>query len=82
MKKRDRLSTPPHKIEKGILTYNNKNQEKGERGEIFEILCYGKVFKVFNIFDLIFIADESNDNLNIDEHFKKFEKYCKKKKNY
>ena len=80
LKKTDRLSTPPHKIEKGILTYNNKNQEKGERGEIFEILCYGKVFKVFNIFDLIFIADESNDNLNIDEHFKKFEKYCKKKK--
>ena len=75
-----RLSTPPHEIVKGTIAYDEKSVEKGERGELFELLCYGKVFKVYSIFDLLFIADETNDNLDADEYLKKYKEYHKKDK--
>ena len=59
---------------------NNNLEEKGERGETFELLSYGKVFHIFKLFDLLFIANEKNDDLDIDTHLKKFNEYCKKKK--
>ena len=77
----NKINTPPHKIIKGELEYDKNNEkEKGERGEIFEILAYGKVKKIFNLFDLLFIADERNDNLTIDEHCRKYKDYCLRKK--
>jgi hypothetical protein len=79
-KKTKRLSTPPHNIKDGIVAYDENSEVRGERGEIFELLSYGKVFKVYSIFDLIFIADETNDNLNIDEHLKKYKEFRIKKK--
>jgi hypothetical protein len=70
-----RLSTPPHKIDNRKITYNENSEQRGERGEIFELLSYGKVFKVYSIFDLLFIADERNDELDIDEYHKKYQTY-------
>ena len=79
-KKTKRLSTPPHKVVKGTITYYENSDNRGERGELFELLCYGKVFRVYSIFDLLFIADEANDNLDVDEHLLKYQNYHKKKK--
>lgn len=79
-KKTKRLCTPPHKIDNGIITYDENSEERGERGEIFELLSFGKVFKLYTIFDLIFMADETNDNLEIDQHLKKYQEYNKNKK--
>ena len=64
----------------GMVAYDENSEVRGERGEIFELLSYGKVFKVYSIFDLIFMADETNDNLNIDDHLKKYKEFRKKKK--
>ena len=50
------------------------------KGELFEILAYGKVFKVFTIFDLLFMANEKYDDLNIDSHLEEFKKYSARKK--
>ena len=75
-----RLSTPPHKIADNKLSYDFKSKKKAERGEIFELLAYGKVFRVFSIFDLIFIANEDNDELDIDNHHKLFKEYSARKK--
>ena len=75
-----RLSTPPHEIVEGTIMYDEKSIKRGERGELFELLCYGKVYKVYSIFDLLFIADETNDNLDVDEHLKKYKEYHKKGK--
>ena len=77
----NRLNTPPHKIDSQELIYDFENKSRGERGEIFELLAYGKVFQIFTIFDLIFIANEENDKLNIDAHLIVFKEYCLKKKN-
>ena len=79
-KKKKRLSTLPHNIMNGMVAYDENSEVRGERGEIFELLSYGKVFKVYSIFDLIFMADETNDNLNIDDHLKKYKEFRKKKK--
>ena len=35
-------------------------------------------FKGYSIFDLLFIADETNDNMDIDEHLFKYQDYLKK----
>ena len=79
-KKTKRISIPPHNIREGIVAYDENSEVRGVRGEIFELLSYGKVFKVYSIFDLIFMADETNDNLNIDEHLKKYKEFRIKKK--
>ena len=70
-----RLFTPPHKIDNRKITYNENSEQRGEREEIFELLSYGKVLKVYSIFDLLFIADERNDDLDIDEYHKKYQTY-------
>ena len=50
----------------------NKFVDK-EAGNLFEILCFGVVQKEFNLKQLLFIADERNDNLNYDDYKKKYE---------
>ena len=84
----NKINTPPHNINNRTVIYekclnNEKNGriEKGERGEIFEILSYGKVLKLYTLFDLLFIADETNDNLTIDNYFLKYKKYKEDIKN-
>jgi len=77
------MNAPPYKIIKGEIIYNMNNdnfKEKGERGELFELLAYGKVFHLFKFFDLLFMANEKNDDLDIDTHLKKFNEYCKREK--
>lgn len=37
---------------------------QNEAGNLFEILCYGKIQKQFTLKQLLFIADENNDNLD------------------
>ena len=76
----NKLGTPPHTFNNGKLIYDYSSNDKGERGELFEILAYGKVFKVFTIFDLLFMANEKYDDLNIDSHLEEFKKYSARKK--
>ena len=66
-------------LSEGLL-YNGNSVKKEDRVEKFELLSYGKVFKLYSIYDLLFIADEANDNLDIDEHLKKYQNYLKKEK--
>ena len=75
-----RIGTPPYKMFKEKLEYDYNSEEKGERGELFELKSYGKVFKTFNIFDLLFIANEEFDDLDIASHLQKYKNYCEKKK--
>lgn len=76
----NRVGTPPYEINEGNLIYDYNSKGKGERGELFELICYGKIFKVFNIFDLLFISNEKYDDLDIDSHLKEYKNYCEKKK--
>lgn len=48
-----------------------------EAGNLFEILCFGEVLKEFNLKQLLFIADERNDNFNYDDYKKKYEEALK-----
>ena len=80
-KKINRINTPPYNIIKGELIYNyNEKEKKGERGLLFELLGYGKEIRLFTFLYLLFIANENNDNLDIDTHCKNYIEYKKKKK--
>ena len=77
----NRINNPHYKINNGEIIYNMDNKkEKGEIGEIFELLSYGKIFHLFKLFDLLFMANEKNDDLDIDTHLKIFNEYRNKKK--
>ena len=66
-----------------INIYNNDDLENlniekkkniiNEAGNLFEILCYGKVQQKFTLKQLLFIANEENDNLNYIEFKKKYQ---------
>ena len=91
--KSERINTPKQKYENNKLTILNddyqlnedekKNLEKKsiiiskERGELFEQMYYGKIFNSFNMIELLFIADENNDNLERKEHLDKFNQFSK-----
>ena len=66
-------------LSEGLL-YSGNSEKKEDKGETFELLSYGQIFKKYSIYDLLFIADETNDNLDIDEHLKKYKDYIKKEK--
>ena len=77
----DRIGTPTHneeEIKKGNVKYN---MDKAERGEIFEQICYDKVYHTYTLFDLLFIANEKNDELDVATHLKIFKEYKEKEKN-
>ena len=57
-----------------------KKKKKGERELLFELLGYGKEIRLFTFFDLLFIANENNDNLDIDTHCKNYIEYKRKQK--
>lgn len=80
----DRIGTPTHneeEIKKGNVKYNMDKAERGERGEIFEQICYDKVYHTYTFFDLLFIANEKNDELDVATHLKIFKEYKEKEKN-
>ena len=57
---------------------DQKNVEK-EPGRLFEVFCYGKVQEKFKIKQLLFIANEENDNLDCIKYKKEYEKCCEQK---
>ena len=57
---------------------DQKNVEK-EAGRLFEVFCYGKVQEKFKIKQLLFIANEENDNLDCIKYKKEYEKCCEQK---
>ena len=79
----DRIGTPTHneeEIKNGNVKYNMDKAERGERGEIFEKICYDKVYHTYSLFDLLFIANENNDELDVATHLKIFKEYKEKEK--
>ena len=60
-----------------ISENKNKNIQK-EAGSIFEVLCYGDIQKKFTLKQLLFIANENNDNLDCDSFKIKYDEECKK----
>ena len=55
----------------------NKNIQK-EAGNLFELLCYGSIQKRFTLKQLLFLADENNDNLDYISFKEKYEDNCEK----
>ena len=49
-----------------------------EAGNMFELLCYGNIQKEFTLKQLLFIANENNDQLEYSSFKKKYEEECKK----
>ena len=49
-----------------------------EVGNLFELLCYGKIQKKFTFKQLLFIVDENNDNLDYKSFKEKCENFTKK----
>jgi len=58
--------------------YENKKGKKNvkkEAGHLFETFCYGNVIKQFTLNQILFIANEQNDNLDCSEHKNNYMKY-------
>ena len=74
------INIPPKKIKDNKVILSKKlNTEKNndkdifkESGEIFEIVAYGKVQKFFKLKQLLFIANEKNDEFDVDQYKKKY----------
>jgi len=76
----DRIGASTHneeEIKKGKVKYN---MDKTERGEIFEQIYYDKVYHTYTFLDLLFIANEKKDELNVATHLKNFKEYKEKEK--
>jgi hypothetical protein len=59
------------------LLKKNSNIQK-EAGNLFELLCYGKIQQKFTLKQLLFIVDENNDNLDYKSFKEKYENFTKK----
>ena len=89
--KSERINTPKQKYENKKLTILNDEYELSEeeqkkleqkliiiskeRGELYEQMYYGKIFYSFKMIELLFIADENNNNLKREKHLEKFINY-------
>ena len=51
---------------------------KKEAGNMFELLCYGDIQKEFTLKQLLFIANEKNDELDCDSYKNKYKDECLK----
>lgn len=60
-----------------VKSFKNKNIQK-EAGNMFELLCYGSIQKEFTLKQLLFIANEQNDNLNYETFKSKYKNDCDK----
>lgn len=67
----------PEMRPEGLIANKNKNIQK-EAGNLFELLFYGKILKEFTFKQLLFIANENNDNLDYKSFKKEYEEQCKK----
>ena len=59
----------------------NKNKNiniQKEEGNLFELLCYGSIQKRFTLKQLLFLADENNDNLDCISFKKQYKDNCEK----
>ena len=65
---------------KGKIDFYYYSEERNKKEELLELKSYGKVFKTFNIFDLLFMANEEYDDLDIASHLQKYKNYCEKNK--
>jgi hypothetical protein len=84
------INTPPKKIKDNKVTLVKKLSPKEQRdkshvfdesGEIFETMTYGRVQKFFKLKQLLFIANEKNDELSVDEYKKKYNEIMGQKGN-
>ena len=72
------INTPKKEIKDNSVILSKEkvdsNNKKiiSESGDLFEEIAYGKVKKVFYLKELLFIANEVNDELDIDNYRKKF----------
>ena len=60
-----------------LIGNNNINIQK-EEGNLFELLCYGKIQKELTLKQLLFIVNENNDELDYNTYKKKYEEACGK----
>ena len=86
--KNESINSPPKQIkndkviELSLKEYNDKdNSMIKESGYVFETIAYGKIKKIFYFKQLLFIGNEENDKLNVDDYRKKFEEISKTKNN-
>ena len=84
------INTPPKKIKDNKVTlFKNLSKEEqieknnilDESGEIFETVTYGRVQKFFRLKQLLFIANEKNDEVSVIEYRNKYTETMKKKDN-
>lgn len=82
--KRFEINTPPKHIKNSMICRkeNLAKEDKNvkvlkESGEIFETVVYGKIQKFFTLNQLLFIANEKNEELSVEEFRSEYEK-CKK----
>ena len=81
--KSDEINTPPKLLKNNkVIVLNEKEYSElskthkniqNDSGEIFETITYGKIQKIFNLKQLLFIANENNEKLNVDEFKKKYQ---------
>lgn len=71
------IKSNPELSSKDLIKNKNENIQK-EEGNIFELLCYGKIQKHFTLKQLLFIVNENNDSLDYASYKKKYESHCKK----
>ena len=64
---------------KDNVTIQAQKKRIREAGKCFKIFCYGKVQNNFNLQQLLFIANENNDQLNCREHKEQYENCSKLK---
>ena len=82
--KRFEFNTPLKHI-KNSMIFQKENLAKEDKnvkvlkesGEIFETVVYGKIQKFFTLNQLLFIANEKNEELSVEEFRSEYEK-CKK----
>ena len=86
--KNESINSPPKQIkndkviELSLKEYNDKdNSMIKESGYVFETIAYGKIKKIFYFKQLLFIGNEENDKLIVDDYRKKFEEISKTKNN-
>ena len=86
--KTNSINTPPKQIKQNkvieldLKEYNKEDKSiLKESGHIFETIAYGKIKKVFYLKQLLFIGNENNDKLEVDEYRKQFQKISQTKNN-
>lgn len=76
------INTSPKKIKVNKpKEQNDKSHVFEDSGENFEIMVYGSAQKFFGLKQLLFIANEKNDELSVDEYKKKYNEIMDKKSN-